>query len=278
MASNGPTVIPAPARPSVKCFVVGCSRSGTTLLSVLLDRHSLLAMTPETAFYKEIAPQMIAPTRAPLAEILARWRRLPELGLSVETVLSDYDEQCGPGALLDIILRHHARLRGKPFCGEKTPVHWRHLPSLLEDFPSAGILCIVRDGRDAALSLNAMPWWRFDLRAAAAVWLEAAKVARGYLEACPTRFMVLRYEDLVACPERTLMAAMNFIGLTFEQQQLDSSGLSGVVLPRSMQWKGRALAPIDQSRVGHWKTSATAEEATYLNDALGPELASFGYA
>jgi len=37
-------------------FVVGCPRSGTTLLGVILDRHSELAITPETGFYDEIAP------------------------------------------------------------------------------------------------------------------------------------------------------------------------------------------------------------------------------
>ena len=61
----------------VKCFVVGCPRSGTTLLSVMLDRHSQLAMTPETSFYIEIAPRLEDPRRPPLFELLAGWSRLP---------------------------------------------------------------------------------------------------------------------------------------------------------------------------------------------------------
>jgi len=36
-------------------FIVGCERSGTTLLASLLDRHSELAVTPETHFIDDIA-------------------------------------------------------------------------------------------------------------------------------------------------------------------------------------------------------------------------------
>src|SRR5262249_15875857 len=83
-----------------KCFVVGCSRSGTTRLSVMLDRHSRLAMTPETAFYSEIAPRLEEPGRPPLHEILAGWYRLPELGLTPQAVVARCGGREAPGEVL----------------------------------------------------------------------------------------------------------------------------------------------------------------------------------
>ncbi len=101
----------------VKCFIVGCSRSGTTLLSVLLDRSSYLAVPPETGFYWEIAPRV----DGALAETLAAWPRLAELGLDVETVLEACGSQPSPCHVLATMLSLYPSARGKPFCGEKTP-------------------------------------------------------------------------------------------------------------------------------------------------------------
>src|SRR5215475_13152399 len=99
----------------VRCFVVGCPRSGTTLLTVMLDRHSQLAMTPETSFYMEIAPKLGDPGRPPLHDVLAGWSRLPELGLEPGDVV----ERCGaresPGEVFAAILALYAQRRGKPY-------------------------------------------------------------------------------------------------------------------------------------------------------------------
>jgi hypothetical protein len=179
--------------------------------------------------------------------------------------------------VFEVILRLYAIRHGKPYCGEKTPGHWRHTESLLGDFPNAKIIFMIRDGRDAALSLAGMPWWPYDLSAAAAVWRGAAEAARAFLASYPTRVTVVRYEDIVSSPQTILAALMEFVELPFEPRQLDTDVVSHVVLPRSVQWKGRALGPIDQSRVGHWHSAARPQEASCLADALGAEMAFFGY-
>jgi len=262
----------------VKCFVVGCPRSGTTLLSVLLGRHSRLAMTPETAFYDEIAPTLADPGRPPLHEILAGWSRLPELGLEPAAVVRRCDGHETPGCVFAAILELYAERWGKPHCGEKTPGHWGRLDALLADFPAAKVIFIIRDGRDVALSIAALPWWSEGLAAAAAVWRHAAERAHAVLAGNPARIIAVRFEDLVHMPETVLARVMDFIGLSFEPRQLDANVASPVVLARSLPWKGRALAPIDPSRVGRWRTPPHAEHASYLTSTLAAELAFFGYA
>lgn len=71
-------------------FIVGCPRSGTTLLSVLLDRHTRLCVPPETAFFDEIAPHLLHNNET-LPEILRDWRRLGELNLDPEMILSRFE-------------------------------------------------------------------------------------------------------------------------------------------------------------------------------------------
>jgi Sulfotransferase family len=262
----------------VRCFVVGCPRSGTTLLSVMLDRHSQLAMTPETSFYVEIAPRLREPQHPPLYEILAGWSRLPELGLEPGAVASRCDGCEGPGVVFAAILELYAQRRGKPYCGEKTPGHWGKLDALMADFPTAKILFVIRDGRDVALSLMELPWWSDDVAAAAAQWRGAGEVAHAAIARDPARVAAVRYEDLVRGPAAVLPRLMDFIGLSFEPRQLDVGVASPVVLTRSLPWKGRALHPPDATRIGRWRTALREQDASYLNDALATELAFFGYA
>jgi hypothetical protein len=234
-------------------------------------------MTPETAFYEEIAPALEDPRRPPLHDILAGWSRLPELGLAPDAVV----RRCGgcetPARVFAAILELYAERRGKPHCGEKTPGHWGKVETLLADFPAAKVIVIIRDGRDVALSIDALPWWSDGLAAAAAVWSCAAAGARDMLARHPACVTAVRYEDLVHMPETELARLMDFIGLAFEPRQLDAGVASPVVLARSLAWKGRALMPIDPTRAGRWRTPAHAEEASRLNDALAAELAFFGY-
>lgn len=262
----------------VKCFVVGASRSGTTLLSVLLDRHSLLAMPPETAFYRDLARHFEAADRVRAFELLTGWHRLPELELNADAVIAKCTGEFGARQVLDSILTLYAAAQGKRFCGEKTPGHFRSIDAVLADFPDAHILFMMRDGRDMALSLMCMPFWKADLAAAAGQWRLAAAACRQAVDRYPGRVSTIFYEELAADPAAVLRRIMPNLDLSFEDGQLDTAIASKVVLERSRAWKGRALAAVDTSRIGHWRTAATAEEIAYLNAAMHDELEHFGYA
>jgi len=255
---------------------VGAARSGTTLLSVLLGRHSRLAMTPETGFYRELAPWLPLARLVGVEFLLRRWRRLPELGLTSSQLRARCGRSPQPGVLLDAILDLYAAAQRKPRCGEKTPLHLRYLPQVLRDFPEARILCIYRDGRDAALSLRAMPWGPRRLEMAAHAWLKAVRLMHESTAAYPTRFRSIRYESLVSDPRVELAAAMQFIGLELEEAQLDA-GSSAVVLDRSMPWKGEALGQVNPELAGYRQAAARTEELASLERVLGPALRELGY-
>lgn len=258
-------------------FVVGCSRSGTTLLSVLLDRHTRLSVPPETAFFDEIAPWLPCSDEH-LLEILHGWRRLSELGLEPRMVLHRLG--CGRSTSSDVlatILGLYAQTEGKVRCGEKTPQHLIHVPTILQQFPGAKIICMLRDGRDVALSLNAMPWWTQGLAAAADFWKRSVYLAEKFSRQYPTQFMILRYEDLVTNPAQVLPSVMDYLGEQFESGQIHPDVLSHVVLPRSMEWKGRALQLIEANRIGWRRHETPAQEIAFLEHTLHEELCSHGY-
>jgi hypothetical protein len=275
---------PAARSPSAgHFFVVGCPRSGTTLLSVLLDRHSRLCVPPETAFFDEIAPRLPAVRDdAALLQVLRAWRRLPELQLEAPAVLAHLLSQSGgplsPERVLSGLLDLYAQARGKPRCGEKTPQHLAHAHTLLRCFPDAPILCLLRDGRDVALSLRSMPWWPgSDLKAAAHHWKSCLRQMEACVQAAPDRFQVVRYEDLAARPEATLASVMAALHEHFEPWQLDAARPSGVVLARSRAWKGQALEAVDAARTGARRVAADPQELAWLDEVLGDDLRHLGY-
>lgn len=261
-------------------FVVGCPRSGTTLLSVLLDRHSRLCIPPETAFYTEIAPQIpFGAERKAAGKVLENWSRLPELELEPEDVLARLPERLhSPGPVLRAILELYAQSHGKVRCGEKTPQHLWHVPTILRQFSRARVICILRDGRDVALSLLAMPWWPLPrLEDAAAHWRHGAGLGAVFARLYPDQFRVVRYEDLIADPATTIRAIVEHIGEQFERTQLDPDIVSGVVLPRSFEWKAQALAKINPNGIKSRLARATPEHVTFLNRFLQTDLRELGY-
>lgn len=274
-------------------FIVGCPRSGTTLMSVLLDRNSRLCVPPETAFYDEIVPSLTRDDDALLLDTLRSWRRLSELRTDPQSVL----RRLGGAApcshtVLRAILDLYAENQRKEHCGEKTPQHLRHVPTILREFPDARIVCMLRDGRDVALSLDAMPWWtpqwlpvwatlpgskRQRLLRAASTWQQYLKLTLGFAARYSHQFRIVRYEDLIARPAEVVASTTEFVGATFEARQIDAAIGSDVVLPRSMQWKGRALHAVEAHVGTRRRATATPAQLALLDHTLRNELEAAGY-
>ena len=259
-------------------FIVGCPRSGTTLLSVLLDRHSRLCIPPETGYFAEVAPHLAGGDDALALDTLRGWPRLPELNLTPEMVIGHLAGQSlSVAGVLTAILELYARSEGKIRCGEKTPQHLLQVPVILRHFPRARILCLLRDGRDVALSLRAVPWGPATLAAAADLWRTFVRLADGFSVQHPDQFRFVSYEQLVKQPGPTLSSVMAFLSERFEPRQLQAQVLSAAVLPRSLAWKGQALGVIDPGRIGSRRREVTAGENALLGDVLSDDLRRHGY-
>ena len=209
-------------------FVVGCPRSGTTLLQRMLDAHPMLAVANDTHFIpkalKGCEVRADLPLTPDLVERARSYKRFPRLGVPPGAVdaaaeAATYGEFVA--RLYDALAAEH----GKPFAGEKTPDYCDVLPLLHLLFPAARVVHIVRDGRDVALSV--LEWahegkgpgrkalWQEQPMAVSALWWRE-KVANGRRDGAalgPSTYRELRYEDLVADPERETQGLSEFLGL-----------------------------------------------------------------
>lgn len=213
-----PAAVERPEVDDVPILVVGCHRSGTSLLRRCLDSHSRIAVPAETLFLEYLG----AMVGVPKAD-----KGFAAVGQDLENVRAELRDRVTGW------FRAYARSRGKPRWADKSPGTANALEGvdhLL--YARARYVWITRDGMDVATSLGgATPvWWQVEplLRfeadpfvAAAHYWVDLnAKIAR-FAADRPDRVHRLRYEDLVERPEPVLREVLAFLGEAFEPSILD---------------------------------------------------------
>jgi hypothetical protein len=214
---------------SVFPFVVGCPRSGTTLLQTMLDCHPDLAVPPESHFIPRLGRRFAegwhGSARVPrFADALFEGRRFQYWGISREDVvgLLERNQPTDLAAAIRLLYASWAERAGKPAYADKTPRYLTHISRLSKLFEEARFVHLIRDGRDVALSM-AEAFERGPQTAAQAAIYWGARVAEGREQGLGLgsgRYLELRYEELVADPEATLRELCEFIDLPFDQAML----------------------------------------------------------
>jgi len=122
--------------------------------------------------------------------------------------------------IISLLMEKNAAGEGKHRWLEKTPYYILHIKTILEMFPDAQFIHIIRDGRDCALSMLQRKYDLkiFNIYHAATVWkqyVDAGQQAAKYLG--NDRYFELRYEDLIDDPEKIMREICLFINEEFEQ-------------------------------------------------------------
>jgi len=263
--------------------LLGVSRSGTTLLRVILDRSPGIAI-PDESFFVPLLARRHGGT-IDVEHFLDDVGRLPtvrEWGVSVEDVASRVRPGMPTGAAIAAIYEAYADAARKPRWGDKTPMYMRHLPLLEELFPDAQYVHLIRDGRDAALSFLEMPEGTFTRTWAhpetpgefACLWRKEVGDARALgRRVGESRYHEVRYEELVADPESVVATICAFARLPFDPAMLDYAGTVDVSAKPHQQ---RLLAP-PTTGVRSWREDLSAEDVERFEDVAGDLLAELGY-
>jgi hypothetical protein len=211
-------------------FVLGAARSGTTMLRLMLNRHSRLAIPFESQFLRQIFAEI--PLRGPLnrreaelmADLVVYEKNFRSWHLDAAEVRRELVRRVPAPLteLVDMLFRMEIAISGKPRWGDKTPHYylcWRQLMGL---FPGSRLVHIIRDGRDVNLSLERVGWHGPTASDRARYWRDRVEMARDAArELGPERNLIIRYEDLVLDTRVTLEAICDFLGETFEPGMLD---------------------------------------------------------
>lgn len=269
-------------------FIVGAPRSGTTLLAALLAGHSRIACGPETQFFSKLDPgtlrQAVTDAEWPrkavtlVTSLTLSGQRVHELfGLS-EADITRYLEGRTPGeaAMLESLTAQFAAQEGKPRWAEKTPNHLLHLQQIRSLYPESAIIRIVRDPRDAALSLCKLPWASHRTVVNCFLWNDWFERSRAFFDT-DSRSMTVLYEQLVERPGATMGELCRFVGETFEPGMLNTAAAGAKLISKAEPWKDRALESIDRSRIGVWRRACGERERLAATVICHEGIGRFGY-
>jgi Sulfotransferase family len=217
-------------------FLVGCPRSGTTLLQRMLDHHPRLAVANDTHFIPhgvdKKAGELDPPLTPAIVERVRTYRRFHRLGISDEAVAAAASRGGTYSDFVRGLYDELARARGKPLAGDKTPSYVRQLPLLHALFPTARVVHIIRDGRDTALSAlewasetkgpGKLPLWRDEPVGVCALWWRRhVQTGRADGAQLGGLYREVRYESLVADAEGELWRVADFLGLEYTSEMAD---------------------------------------------------------
>ena len=255
-------------------FIVGCGRSGTTLLRTLLSGHETIAIPLESLF---IIDYLRVQSRFDLEYLISLVVREPELeewGISVS--VDDLADCVSVPQMISRLHEIYADSKNKSRWGQKTPRFVRYLNLLGENFPRSKMIHLVRDPRAVVNSLIQSNVHRSNVYHGSLRWKMDVRAGLSYESEHGDRVMRVSYEDLVKNRE-------NVIGGIAEFLKFDPSALKigekiaqeySAFYEKIHENLYRSLSP---DIIDKWKQHLSVDELAIIDEICGELMESLGY-
>jgi hypothetical protein len=237
-------------------FIVGMPRSGTKLLRGLLNRHPRVRIPDiETDFFPFlvtwVAKNGEPATDAAFAELFEQMRGATYFTFRRDAqpfIWKEWQAHCpnfNAAGLFEGFIRYEtgATRSDGVIWGDKSPSYVRHIKLLLDHYPAARVIHIIRDVRDYCVSMRQA--WNKDIRRAAYQWGHDVGVAHPICVANSQRCIEIRYEELLQDPEPQMRRLSDFLGIEFTPEMTQ--------LKRPAEQRGDATGQVEIVRTNFSK-------------------------
>ena len=266
-------------------FIIGAPRSGTSLLSRMLNHHDDIAVPFETDIIKNF--HGILSAYEPLSNTCNQRRLVEDIldlptmqdvtpAINIDNVMAEIHGTHFQD-VFEGILNSWTHLQGKHLWGEKSVTNVLFSDTLLDLFPRAKYIHIIRDGRDVSMSLQRAPFGPKTTFTAALRWRQLVELSFSIRDRVPDdQYLALRYEDLLDQPKQQLQRVCDFLGEPYRKSMLRFSENntpcpSDPVNDANLQ---KALMPNNKYK---WKRLLLKPEVELIESAVGPTLKKCGY-
>jgi len=268
-------------------FIVGCPRSGTTWVQLLMAQHAGVATAPETQIFAYYLEQFERQWR----HELAGRDRGGQGGAGLSRLLSqpDFDALCRLVACT-VLEKIAARNPSAEILVEKSPKHALTASMIRRVLPEARFLHVIRDPRDTAASVMAAGrswgsgWAPQSAVGAARLWLSSLEGA--YQVADGPGYREVRYEDMRADPVAELHGIAEWLGLSWSAEDR-AAAVAACDLPRLQKNASGANLPVpgEQSPsgffgkggVGSFKQDLSRSEVRIIEHICREAMDRLGY-
>jgi len=289
-------------------FIRGFPKSGTTFILNLLDGHPAISALPGDAKLLRSADQLADLSRPEAAQRLReRWIQslVTPTGLPPFWVFGrghepyrefldylDYwlDRTDHPRRRLMHPVAYAyfcANPRRSPqtrFWAEKTPALTLDVPEVLELYPNARFVQILRNPLASIAALKSMTEARgrrfgtYHLISNAQYLRQYFRDVKVYLKRLePLRYVVLRYEDILADPVAAMSAMADRLGIPYHKALVTPTVNGRSSTPNSAYAKNRLRGRVQTESLEKWRERLSRPAVAQVVDILGEEAEALGY-
>ena len=200
-------------------LIGGCGRTGTSLISAILDAHPEIISFPEETNIFESKRKFKSPGLNRFRNLVRFYRFL---------VLADIP------------------MSSRRWC-EKTPNNVRELEYIFEEFRNkVKVVLMIRDGRDVITSLHPL---RKGYYITVERWIKDNAKTLGYMD--HENVLIVPYESLILHFEYTMKKVLDFTGNSYDEKVKEYTRYSNVQSHEAFH--GKKLKRISAKSIGRWK-------------------------
>lgn len=231
-----------------RVFLVGCPRSGTTILQQCISSHSRIASFPETDFFAKLIGRREGALLARCNRVNSERRQRAWDKMERVFGKASIPSETGSGSRLDRTVSVYkdfldsiACSRGCDIWLEKTPRHFRYVDIIERAIPASVFIHVVRDGRavvgsivDRAIRYPERFGEERNAEDAARLWNEALhKTAE---RARKSGDLVIHHDEFMEKPEHVLANVCKWLGVTYESTMISEGDGESIIEPEE-SWK-----------------------------------------
>ena len=264
-------------------FIVGNSRSGTTMLSRVFGNHPEVHAFNELHFFGnlegrqlnnvDLAKELLDIERSNFLTKISKDEHWEE----VETMFIDPISQV---EVFQQFLTYETTKNNSSVAVCQTPSNVYHLDKILESFNQVKVINMVRDPRDVLLSqknkwkrkflgANDIPFFellraRFNYHPYTISKMWNTAVNRGSLK--HQNVKTIRFEDLLQHPEKTILDLCKFVGVSFDSSMLQVANIG------SSSKQDQGLDYIDSSKIFKWKKGGLSKAEIIISEKVNRKI------
>jgi Sulfotransferase family len=274
---------PKTVRSQAPVFVIGCSRSGTTLLyHMILSSGNFAVYRMESHVFTLLEPRFrplsVPENKRKLLDAWYQTRLFARSGLTAEDIEPQVMGECQNGGdFLRIQMEAMCRKQGVERWAETTPEHLLYIRRIKQTIPNALVIHVIRDGRDVASSweklsqIRRLPGDRTRAAMAAGLYWEwIVNQGREAGRELGGDYIEVHYEDLVRRPEDVLQRLHPFLEHDLDYDRISQVAIGSVAAPNT-------AFKDERSPIGRWKQDFTADERATFEALVGGTLSDLGY-
>ena len=265
----------------VPIFIVGSGRSGTTVTASLMNRLPGVHIAKETGFIGQ----------RQLFEVVNSWLVVEKWsGRASEQGFEDFCQQqqlSGASAFIHYVWQLDSPIPWKQlsFVGDNTPLYGLSIPWLLELFPNAKFVHVVRDPRDVVCSMMSMQFGADDPVVAAMEWHHALGCWLMAERLIPAENRIeIRYEDLCVSSALILRKLVEWLGPEIEMPDLgnvlnvdQAAARSTFQRVADLPHHQRLHEPLNAGRIGRYRTELSVDDISRIEAVLQNGMLACGY-